>query len=74
MFPNQMIKTFVGKTVRVELKGEESTLIGKLEGVDDYMNLYLSDTVEYKNGEKIRSLGNVILRGNNIILIQPHEE
>jgi len=56
------------------LKGEESTLIGKLEGVDDYMNLYLSDTVEYKNGEKMRSLGNVILRGNNIILIQPHEE
>jgi len=43
MFPNQMIKTFVGKTVRVELKGEESTLIGKLEGMDDYMNLYLSD-------------------------------
>lgn len=74
MFPNQMIKTFVGKTVRVELKGEESTLIGKLEGMDDYMNLYLSDTVEYKNGEKIRSLGNVILRGSNIILIQSHKE
>ncbi len=74
MFPNQMIKTFVGKTVRVELKSEESTLIGKLEGVDDYMNLYLSDTIEYKNGEKMRNLGNVVLRGNNITLIQPYED
>lgn len=74
MFPNQMIKTLVGKTVRVELKGEESALIGKLEGMDDYMNLYLSNTVEYKNGEKMRNLGNVVLRGNNIILIQPYED
>ena len=74
MLPNQMIRTLIGKTVRVELKGEESTLVGRLEGVDDYMNLCLNNTVEYKNGEKMRNLGNVVLRGNNIILIQPYEE
>jgi len=74
MFPSQAVKTFIGRTIRVELKGEESSLVGRLECVDDYMNLYLSNTIEYKNNEKIRNLGNVILRGNNIVLIQPHED
>jgi len=74
MLPNQMIRTLIGRRVKIELKGEEITLVGRLESMDDYMNLYLSNTVEYRSGEKIRSLGNVVLRGNNIILIQPYEE
>jgi len=74
MLPNQMIRTLIGRRVKIELKGEEITLVGRLESMDDYMNLYLSNTVEYRSSEKIRSLGNVVLRGNNIILIQPYEE
>jgi len=75
MLPNQMVKSLIGKVIRVEMKGEESDLVGKLEGVDDYMNLYLSNAMEYsKNGEKIRNLGTIILRGNNIVIIQPYEE
>lgn len=74
MLPNQMVKSLIGKTIRVEMKGEESDLVGKLESVDDYMNLYLSNAIEYKNGEKVRNLGNLVLRGNNVILIQPYEE
>jgi small nuclear ribonucleoprotein (snRNP)-like protein len=73
MLPNQMVKSLIGKEVRVEMKGEESELVGKLEGVDDYMNLYLTNATEVKNGEKIRNLGEIVLRGNNIILIQPGE-
>ncbi len=73
MLPNQMVKSLIGKMIRVEMKGEESELIGKLEGVDDYMNLYLTNATEVKNGEKIRSLGEIVLRGNNVILIQPAE-
>jgi len=61
----------IGKIVRVEMKGEENCLVGKLESVDDYMNLHLSNTIEYKGEEKVRNLGDVVLRGNNIILIQP---
>ena len=75
MLPNQMVKSLIGKVIRVEMKGEESNLVGRLEGVDDYMNLYLSNAMEYsKNGEKIRNLGTIILRGNNIVIIQPYEE
>jgi len=61
----------IGKMIRVEMKGEENELVGKLEGVDDYMNLYLTNAMECKNGEKIRNLGTIVLRGNNIIIIQP---
>jgi small nuclear ribonucleoprotein (snRNP)-like protein len=71
MLPNQMVKSMIGKMIRVEMKGEENELIGTLEGVDDYMNLYLSNAMEYRAGEKIRNLGKIVLRGNNIIIIQP---
>ena len=37
------------------------------------LNLHLLETVELIGGEKTRSLGSVILRGNNIILISPVE-
>jgi small nuclear ribonucleoprotein (snRNP)-like protein len=68
-----MVKSLIGKNIRVEMKGDESDLVGRLESVDDYMNIFLSNAVEYRNGEKLRSLGNLVLRGNNVILIQPYE-
>jgi small nuclear ribonucleoprotein (snRNP)-like protein len=74
MFPTQKVKSLVGKFIQVEMKGEQNILVGKLESVDDYMNLLLSETSEYRDGEKIRTLGSVVLRGNNIILIQPFKE
>ncbi|WP_290900424.1 LSM domain-containing protein [Ferroglobus sp.] len=74
MLPNQMVKSLIGKEIRVEMKGEETSLVGRLESVDDYMNLHLSNAYEYKDGEKIRVLGDIVLRGNNIVLIQPFEE
>ncbi len=73
MLPNQMVKSLIGKVIRVEMKGEESELVGKLEGVDDYMNLYLTNAIEYRKGEKVRNLGEIVLRGNNVVLIQPQE-
>jgi len=48
-------------------------LEGTLNSVDDYLNLHLQETVEVVNGERMRSLGSVILRGNNIIMIRPVE-
>ncbi|WP_457590583.1 LSM domain-containing protein [Geoglobus sp.] len=74
MLPNQMVKSMVGRMVRVEMKGEENSLVGKLESVDDYMNLHLSNAIEYKGEEKVRVLGDIVLRGNNVILIQPFED
>lgn len=53
------------------MKGHKNTLEGKLESVDDNMNLHLLDTVEISEGVKLRSLGSVVLRGNNIIMLIP---
>lgn len=63
----------IGSRVQVEMKGDVHLLEGELESVDDYLNLHLLDTVEIADGERIRSLGSVVLRGNNIILIIPAE-
>jgi small nuclear ribonucleoprotein (snRNP)-like protein len=63
----------IGSRVQVEMKGDVHILEGELESVDDYLNLHLLDTVEIADGERIRSLGSVVLRGNNIILIIPVE-
>ncbi len=38
------------------------------------MNLYLTNAMEYRGEEKVRSLGEIVLRGNNVVLIQPQEE
>lgn len=63
----------IGSSVQVEMKGDKYLLEGVLESVDDYLNLHLLDTVEIADGERQRSLGSVVLRGNNIILIIPVE-
>jgi len=63
----------IGSRVQVEMKGDIHILEGELESVDDYLNLHLLDTVEIADGERLRSLGSVVLRGNNIVLIIPVE-
>jgi len=74
LFPIKKVQTLIGKRIRVEMKGDKNILEGKLESADDYPNLHLMDTHEINDGEKTRSLGSVVLRGNNIILIVPIEE
>jgi len=56
------------------MKGERFVLEGVLTSVDDYLNLHLSSANEIQNGEKKRLLGSVILRGNNVVLINPMKE
>ena len=73
MFPTKKVQSMIGSRVQVEMKGDTNSLEGELESVDDYLNLHLLDTVEIANGERLRSLGSVVLRGNNIILIIPVE-
>ncbi|MBA1342320.1 MAG: putative snRNP Sm-like protein [ANME-2 cluster archaeon] len=73
MFPTKKVQSMIGSRVQVEMKGDVHLLEGELESVDDYLNLHLLDTVEIADGERIRSLGSVVLRGNNIILIVPVE-
>jgi U6 snRNA-associated Sm-like protein LSm5 len=74
LFPNKKVQALVGQKVQVEMKGEKNILEGTLVSADDYLNLHLTDTTEISNGQKVRSLGSVVLRGNNIILLNPVKE
>ncbi len=74
MFPNKKVQKLIGSKVQVEMKGDLHLLEGILSSADDYMNLHLVNTVEIAHGERLRSLGSVVLRGNNIILVIPVEE
>ena len=73
MFPSKKVQKIVGSRVQVEMKGDAALLEGRLASVDDYMNLYLTDA-EVSENETKRAIGNVVLRGNNIILITPLDE
>jgi small nuclear ribonucleoprotein (snRNP)-like protein len=55
------------------MKGDLHLLEGTLQSADDYMNLHLVDTAEIADGQRLRTLGSVVLRGNNIILVVPME-
>ncbi|RLG36046.1 LSM domain-containing protein [Methanosarcinales archaeon] len=74
MFPNKRVQGMIGKKVHVEMKGEKSVLEGVLRSVDDYLNLHLSAVNELQNGERKRLLGSVVVRGNNVVLINPMKE
>ncbi|HOK58798.1 LSM domain-containing protein [Methanothrix sp.] len=74
MYPNKKVQSLIGTKIQVEMKGSQRHVLeGILNSVDEYLNLHLLETVEIVNGERTRSLGSVILRGNNIILISPVE-
>jgi small nuclear ribonucleoprotein (snRNP)-like protein len=39
--------------------------------VDDYLNIHMDETIELIGNERGRSLGTVVIRGNNILTISP---
>ena len=71
MFPNKKIQSLVGSRIQVEMKGEKTILEGILSGFDEYLNMHLVDASEVEDGRKVTSLGSVILRGNNVVLVTP---
>ena len=71
VFPNKKIQSLVGSKIQVEMKGNNHILEGILSSADEYLNIHLIDTVEVEDEKRIKSLGSVVLRGNNIILVNP---
>ena len=70
--PKPFLADLVGKVVRVRLKwGMEYQ--GKLASSDAYMNLQLLNTEEFINGELAGSLGEVLVRCNNVLYIKAAE-
>jgi len=69
VMPNTLLEQSINHRVVLLLK-DGRVLEGKLVGFDDYMNMVLEDTEETTE-ERVRRLGKVVLRGNNVVSIAP---
>ncbi|MDP2667633.1 MAG: U6 snRNA-associated Sm-like protein LSm6 [Nitrosopumilaceae archaeon] len=61
------------KTVTVRLKNEVEYK-GKMDNVDSYMNLIMTDAEELQQGKVLANYGRVIVRGNNVLFIKLENE
>jgi small nuclear ribonucleoprotein len=57
------------KKVTVRLKNEVEYK-GKMDNVDSYMNLIMTDAEELSGGKIVANYGRVIVRGNNVLFIR----
>jgi small nuclear ribonucleoprotein len=69
VMPLSLLEKSMNKKVSLLLK-DSRMLEGTLTGFDDYLNMVLEDTEE-TNGDQVKRLGVVILRGNNVVSISP---
>ena len=71
MFPTKKVQSLINQKIRVEMKGGQHILEGILDNLEENTSMHLTNTIEIIAGDKSISLGSVILRGNNIIIINP---
>jgi small nuclear ribonucleoprotein len=64
------LETSVGKVVLIKLKGGK-VIRGSLQGFDQHMNLSLEGAEEVAADGKSNSMGTLVVRGDNIIMISP---
>ncbi len=61
------------KDVIVRLKNDVEYK-GKIDNVDPYMNLIMTDAEELRDGKTVEKYGRIILRGNNVLFIKLENE
>ena len=63
----------INKMVLIKLKGNK-TIRGNLIGFDQHMNLLLDQSEEVPSEGDSKSLGSIVVRGDNVIMISPPPE
>ena len=63
----------INKMVLIKLKGNK-TIRGNLLGFDQHMNLLLDQSEEVPSESDSISLGSIVVRGDNVIMISPPPE
>jgi small nuclear ribonucleoprotein (snRNP)-like protein len=71
VFPIKKVFALVDSKISVEIKDEGRKLQGRLVAVDEYLNIHMDETIEFIDNQRGRSLGTVVIRGNNILTIAP---
>lgn len=70
MKPLSVLTQANNKNVIVELKGKREYR-GVLDGYDPHMNVVLKNAEEFHDGQSVRKISLVIVRGDNVIYISP---
>ena len=60
----------INKVVLIKLKGDK-TIRGNLHGFDQHMNLLLDQSEEIRSEGDSLTLGTIVVRGDNVIMISP---
>ena len=71
--PLDDLQNSIGKNIIVRIRGGH-TMRGVLKSYDPHLNLHMEDVVLVKNEEDTQEeqLGQIILRGDNVLMISPH--
>ena len=69
----QVLDESINKNVLIKLKGGK-TLTGTLQGFDQHMNLLLDQSEEIPSEGDSKSLGSIVVRGDNVVMISPPAE
>ncbi|KAK9456147.1 hypothetical protein V1511DRAFT_509958 [Dipodascopsis uninucleata] len=67
--PKPFLQDLTGKDVVVRLKWGRTEYRGTLISVDSYMNMQLDNTIEFVDGEDKGTLGEVMIRCNNVLWV-----
>ena len=68
--PFDLLDLAKGKRVIVELKSGKQ-IVGTLVAFDMHINTVLEDADEMENGQTLRKLGNIFIRGDTIVFVSP---
>ena len=60
----------IDKVVLIKLKGGK-TIRGNLRGFDQHMNLLLDGSEEIPLDGEAKSIGTIVVRGDNVVMISP---
>jgi len=71
--PLTVLQKSTRRRVTVRLKNEVEYK-GKMDNIDAYMNLIMTDAEELHDGKTIANYGRVIVRGNNVLFIKLENE
>lgn len=70
MATTNILAESIGSIVLVRLKGGRE-IRGILKSFDQHLNLVLDEAEEMRKDSKIRKLGLIIIRGDNVVLVSP---
>ena len=66
----KVLDASINKVVLIKLKGGKP-IRGNLHGFDQHMNLLLEQSEEIPSEGDTKSLGTIVVRGDNVVMISP---